>query len=80
MQSRLASLVLGTANEETIRLANSLSGAPGAVVQGWRYGAQKNWPGLAYLDRQLAGSELTDSWYPEAVQLRAEDPEADPSN
>ena len=72
VQSKLASLVLGTANEETIRLANSLSGAPYAIVRGWSYGAEKNWPGLARIDRQLAASELTDSWYPEAVQLRAE--------
>ena len=72
VKNRLASLVAGTASEETKALARSLSGAPKAVVEGWDYAAKGNWLKLLELEEQLAASEPADIWYPEATQLRVE--------
>ena len=60
------------ASEEARAVAARIGGAPAAVFQGWPLGAAQNWPALAALDGELARSNPTDIWYPEAVQLRAD--------
>jgi len=72
ISGRLSRLATGSANDETIRIANSLTGPPGAVVQGWKYAAERDWQRLARLDSELGRSEPTDMWYTDAAQLRAE--------
>jgi hypothetical protein len=72
VKNRLASVVAGTASEETKALARSLTGVPKAVIEGWGYAATQNWLELVELEERLAASEPTDIWYPEATQLRVE--------
>lgn len=62
----------GAASEQARSVAVRLGGAPGAVFEGWPLGAAQDWPALAALDNELARSNPTDIWYPEAVQLRAD--------
>ena len=62
----------GAASEQARAVAVQLGGAPGAVFRGWPLGAAQDWPALAALDNELARSNPTDIWYPEAVQLRAD--------
>jgi spermidine synthase len=72
VKNRLASVVAGTASEETKAVARSLTGVPKAVIEGWGYAATQNWLELVELEERLAASEPTDIWYPEATQLRVE--------
>ncbi len=72
ISGRLSELATGRADEETVAIANSLTGPPAAVVEGWKQAAVQNWQSLAQLDRELARSEPTDMWYADAAQLRAE--------
>ena len=58
--------------DEIRALAAGLPVAPSAVVQGWPLGAAQDWAALAELDRDLNRSDVTDIWYPQTVQLRAE--------
>lgn len=62
----------GAASEEARAVAARIGGAPAAVFRGWPLGADQDWPALAALDGELARSNPTDIWYPEAVQLRAD--------
>ena len=62
----------GAASEQARSVAVRLGGAPGAIFEGWPLGAAQDWPALAALDNELARSNPTDIWYPEAVQLRAD--------
>ena len=62
----------GAASEQASAVAARLGGAPGAIFRGWPLGAAQDWPSLAALDNELARSNPTDIWYPEAVQLRAD--------
>ena len=68
----LAKLALGTADLEVQNVSNSLTGAPAAVVAGWKYALENRWQSLAQLDSVLAKSETTDPWYANATQLRAD--------
>jgi predicted membrane-bound spermidine synthase len=72
VKNQLGALVKGSAPEEIQLIADSLSGAPRAVVAGWRHAAARDWFALAQLEPRLAPSEPTDLWYPEATQLRVE--------
>jgi spermidine synthase len=72
VKNRLASVVAGTASEETKMVARSLTGVPKAVIEGWGYAATQNWLELVELEERLAASVPTDIWYPEATQLRVE--------
>ncbi len=68
----LAKLALGTATPEIQSVANSLYGAPAALVAGWKYALEEKWKSLSQLDSELAKSETTDPWYANATQLRAD--------
>ena len=72
LKNQLASVVSGKAGEELEALARNLQGSPRAVIDGWKYAAQQDWLKLVQLEEQLAESKPTESWYPEASQLRAE--------
>jgi len=67
----LGRLSQGTASAELASYANGLSGSAAAVVQGWAYGASRDWVSLARLDGELARTRVTDAWFPEVAWLRA---------
>ena len=72
VRSRLSQLALGTASDETVSIADQLTGPPAAVVDAWTHAANRDWEKLARLDPILAQSNPTDPWYVEATQLRIE--------
>ena len=72
VSKELANFVRGGVSAEARAVAARLTGAPAAVVRGWPIGAARDWAGLAALDDELARSDVTDIWYPETVQLRAD--------
>ena len=72
INNNLAKLALGTATPEIQGVANSLYGAPAALVAGWKYALEGKWNSLSLLDTELAKSETTDQWYAKATQLRAD--------
>jgi tetratricopeptide (TPR) repeat protein len=71
IESSLGALSRGTAAETITDYANGLSGSAAAVLQGWAYGASRDWVSLARLDNELARSRVTDAWYPQVAWLRA---------
>ncbi len=78
----LDALSRGEAPDEIEEIAAALEGAPTAVIRGLAHQADADWASLATLDETLAGSIVTDAWYPEVASLRAawrvnmaEDPE-----
>ncbi|MEE9571162.1 MAG: hypothetical protein V3W02_05630, partial [Gammaproteobacteria bacterium] len=71
-KGQLATLNTDAASEEAIAIAASLPAEAAAVVEGWGYGAARDYPALAGLDAVLGRSRVTDAWYPEVVRLRAE--------
>ena len=72
IKNQLASLSTDSASPEVKALAADLPAPAAAVVQGWGYGATRNYSALAQLDPVLGRSSITDIWYPEVVRLRAE--------
>ena len=72
IRDQLAALNTDAASEETRALAGGLPAPAAAVVEGWGYGADRNYSALARLDPVLGRSRVTDAWYPEVVRLRAE--------
>jgi tetratricopeptide (TPR) repeat protein len=73
-KGQLATLNTDAASEEAIAIASGLPAEAAAVVEGWGYGAARDYPALAglELDAVLGRSRITDAWYPEVVRLRAE--------
>jgi hypothetical protein len=72
VQPALAALATGRGSSEVRQLAAQLTGSAAAVVEGWRLAAEESWPALAALDRELAQARVTDLWFADASQLRAE--------
>ena len=72
IKNQIASLNTDAATDEARALAASLSETAAAVVEGWGYGASRNYPAMAQLDPILSRSRITDVWYTEVVRLRAE--------
>ncbi len=72
IRDQLATLNTGEASEESRALAAGLPAPAAAVVEGWGYGAVRDYSALAQLDPVLGRSRVTDAWYPEVVRLRAE--------
>jgi tetratricopeptide (TPR) repeat protein len=72
VEPELPALASNRASEELTQLARGLPVSAQAVVRGWQLAARRNWDALAALDRSLARAEVTDLWYPESVQLRAD--------
>jgi len=72
VKSQLAALSTDSASDEARALAAELPPPAAAVVEGWGYGATRNYAALAQLDPALGRSRITDVWYPEVVRLRAE--------
>ena len=70
--NELADFARGEPSDEARAAAARLGGAPGAVFRGWPLGAAQDWPALAALDGELGRSDVTDVWYSEVVQLRAD--------
>ena len=70
--NELPEFARGNPSDEARAVAARLGGAPGAVLRGWPLGAAQDWPALAALDGELARSDVTDVWYTEVVQLRAD--------
>ncbi len=71
-KGQLATLNTDAASEEAIAIASRLPAEAAAVIEGWGYGAARDYPALAGLDAVLGRSRITDAWYPEVVRLRAE--------
>ncbi|HEY5624044.1 MAG TPA: fused MFS/spermidine synthase, partial [Gammaproteobacteria bacterium] len=72
IRDQLATLNTESASEETRSIASQLPDSASAVIAGWGYGAEQNYPAMAQLDPVLNRTRITDLWYPEAVRLRAE--------
>ncbi|MEE8544084.1 MAG: hypothetical protein V3S94_09510, partial [Gammaproteobacteria bacterium] len=72
IRDQLATLNTDAASEESIAIAAGLPAPAAAVVEGWGYGADRDYSALAQLDPVLGRSRVTDAWYPEVVRLRAE--------
>lgn len=72
LEPELAALAAGRASDEVRALAQAFTGAPAAVLQGWELAARGDYEGLARLDPELAGTNVTDLWYPHATRLRAD--------
>ena len=72
IKNQLASLSADSASPEARAIAADLPAPAAAVVEGWGYGATRNYSALAQLDPVLGRSRITDIWYPEVVRLRAE--------
>jgi hypothetical protein len=72
VQPALAALATGRGSSEVRQLAAQLTGSAAAVIEGWRLAAEESWPALAALDRELAQARVTDLWFADASQLRAE--------
>jgi spermidine synthase len=68
----LPSLIRGSASEEAMRIAAGLPPSAAAVLRGLGLAATGNYETLAGLDAQLADANVTDFWFPEALQLRAD--------
>ena len=63
---------LGSLSEElATSVISALPASAAAVVRGWRYGATGDWAAIAALEAELARTEVTDAWFPEAAWLRA---------
>ena len=71
VRGHLGALSLGEAPEDIAEIAAGLQGAPAAVIPGLAHEAAADWASLAAFDETLAGSILTDAWFPEAARLRA---------
>ncbi len=72
ISKELSDFARGQPSEEARSVAARLTGAAAAVVEGWPVGAAQDWQGLADLDDALARTDVTDIWYPETIQLRAD--------
>ena len=72
VKDQLGSIGRGESQDGIQDLTAGLSIAAAAVVEGWGFGATGDWASLARLDAELALSQTTDAWYPEAARLRAE--------
>jgi spermidine synthase len=71
IEDRLGTLSAGKGSAVLEDLAAGLSEPAAAVLEGWSYGAARDWGSLARLDNELARTRVTDAWYPQAVTLRA---------
>ncbi len=69
---RLSDFARGEVDQETQTIASGLTGSAAAVLKGWPLGAAQDWNALVELEQELARSNVSDLWYPETVQLRAE--------
>ena len=56
---------------EILEIAEQLTGAPAAVVEGLAYQTDEDWASLAALDDVLAQSIVTDRWHADVARLRA---------
>ena len=56
---------------EILEIAEQLTGAPAAVVEGLAYQTDEDWASLAALDEVLAQSIVTDRWHADVARLRA---------
>jgi tetratricopeptide (TPR) repeat protein len=72
LQGQLVTASRGELTDELQAVAAGLAGPATAVIEGWRYGAERDWMSLARLDPVLARSQVTDAWFPEVARLRAE--------
>ncbi|MEE8237322.1 MAG: hypothetical protein V3S67_03315, partial [Gammaproteobacteria bacterium] len=72
IRDQLATLNTDEASEVSRALVDGLPAPAAAVVDGWGYGATRDYSALAQLDTVLGRSRVTDAWYPEVVRLRAE--------
>ena len=72
IKDQLAVIGRSESRESIENLTANLSTAAAAVVEGWSHGTTGDWGSLARLDAELAASQITDAWYPEAARLRAE--------
>lgn len=72
IEPELPDLAAGRASADVLDLAAGLSGPAAAVARGWRLAARQDYDGLVSLESQLAATEVTDLWFPEATQLRAD--------
>jgi hypothetical protein len=68
----LPTIAQGNVPNELRPLTSNLPAAPRAVIRGWPLAAAQNWADLAQLDSDLGRSNVSDIWYPQTVQLRAE--------
>ena len=72
VSEHINTLARGEAPEDIQAIAAELSGTPATVIEAAAHQAAGDWESLAALDEALAESAVTDIWYPEAAQLRAE--------
>jgi len=72
IQPRLPALARGVIDDELRELIRGLPAPASAVVRGWELAAAQDWAALARIDGELAGANVTDLWFPEATQLRAD--------
>ncbi|MGA1370176.1 MAG: fused MFS/spermidine synthase [Pseudomonadales bacterium] len=72
IRSAFGALASGTADAPRMAIAARLSGTPNAVLAGWRAAMAGDWLAVARLDPQLAKSNPSDPWFPDAVKLRAD--------
>jgi spermidine synthase len=72
IQPYLAALAQDRAPAEITALAGELRGVPATLVRAWGYASDQDWRRVAVLDPELARAEVTDLWYPDATQLRAQ--------
>jgi spermidine synthase len=72
LESELPAFARGEASQEAKDLVIGLPRSGSAVIAGWRYAATEDWRALADLDSVLADAKITDLWFPEATQLRAQ--------
>jgi hypothetical protein len=64
-------LMHDTAPPEITAEAEKITGQAAATLAAMRYAAEGKWPEVAALDPTVAGADVLDPWYPEAVELRA---------
>lgn len=61
----------GNNTADVLEVAQGLTGARRAVVDGWAHYRKGEWQALAALEAALASAEPTDLCYPDAIMLRA---------
>ena len=71
IENHIGAIGRGEAPEDIRAIVAGLSGSAAALPLGWAANVSGDWASLAQLDAELAQSEITDAWYPEAARLRA---------
>lgn len=72
IEPAIPALAQRSAGASVSALVEGLPASAGAIIFGWEAAANQDWGALSQLDNVLGRAAITDAWYPDVAQLRAQ--------